>query len=86
MNLADIAVVASLITGIGAPSGIALKYYADHEYVLVADSLKGQLYEIQDEIFEMEQDAKYGEEPTIREEEALDRLRKREQDLLFEID
>jgi len=54
MNLTDIGVTVGLVCSIGTPSAVALKYYADHEYVLVADSLKGQLFNKQLEVKKLE--------------------------------
>lgn len=54
MNLADIGVTVGIVCSVGTPSAVALKYYADHEYVLVADSLKGQLFNKQLEIKKLE--------------------------------
>lgn len=54
MNISDIGIIFGICTSLTGTGGVALKYYADHEYVLVADSLKGQLYEKQLEIKKLE--------------------------------
>ena len=51
MNLADAGIYLTLISALGGSA----KFYADNTYLLVADSLKGQLYQKQEQIFRLEQ-------------------------------
>ena len=76
----------SLVIPLLAGSGAGAKYYADNEYLAITWAQENQLTEVQDKIFEIEQDIKYGGSvPTQRNLEALDRLKKQERKLKQEM-
>jgi hypothetical protein len=58
MDLKDIAI----IVGLMSTGGTGLKFYADHTYVLVADSLQGQLFQLQRDIKRLELDDSLSDE------------------------
>lgn len=60
----------------------ALENQFDKRYLLVAESLEGKLLDLQDEIFEWEQQQKWEGNLTQRQLERLDRLLLREEQLM----
>ncbi len=50
MNITEMGIVCGLCSGLLIPSGVGLKYYADHEYVTVASQNLSLLYAVEDEI------------------------------------
>lgn len=69
-----------VITTLSGGAVWALETRFDARYLLVAESLEGKLLDLEDEIFEMEQQEKW-EGLTQREKEKLDRLIKRAKQL-----
>lgn len=78
MNLTDAIAYATLI----GFAGTGAKFYGDNTYLLVADSLKGQLYQKEEEIFRLEQI----DNPTEEEQDLIEFLRLQKKRLELELD
>lgn len=55
MTLTNVGVIYGVVVSMAAVTGTGLKFYGDNTYLLIADSLKGQLYQKQEQIFRLEQ-------------------------------
>lgn len=54
MNLSDVGIVCGVSVSLLTPTGIGLKYYADHEYVTIASQNLNLLYAVEDEMAEIQ--------------------------------